>query len=89
MAMSTHVVGFVPTDERWQQMKAVRDACAAAGIKPPAEVDRFFGGKEPDPAGQDVEIPHRGWQDEYRQGLEIRVEDIPENVKVVRFYNSP
>jgi hypothetical protein len=86
--MSTHVKGFVPPDERWQQMKTVRDACTAAGIELPAEVERFFDGQEPDPAGQEVDVPHRGWQDEYRQGLEIRVADIPPNVKVIRFYNA-
>lgn len=88
MGMSMYVKGFVPPDERWQKMRDVFAACAAAGIDTPAEVARFFDGQQPDPVGQEVDVPHRGWQDEYRQGLEIRVEDIPPNVKVIRFYNA-
>jgi hypothetical protein len=88
MGMSTHVKGFVPPDERWQKMKAVRDACIAAGIEMPDEVDEFFGGEDPDPQGQEVEIPHQDWQDDHRQGIEVKTEDIPERVKVIRFYNS-
>jgi hypothetical protein len=88
MGMSTHVEGFVPPDEQWQQMKAVWDACAAAGIDQPSEVDEFFDGQEPDPNGQEVEIPHQDWQNGHSQGVEIKTEDIPKNVKVIRFYNS-
>lgn len=88
MGMSTHVTGFVPPDDRWQQMKAVYDSCTAAGIDPPTEVERFFDGQAPDPSGQEVDIPHRDWQDDHRQGIEIKTEDIPENVRSIRFYNS-
>lgn len=88
MGMSTHIKGFVPPDERWQKMKAVLDACVAAGVEVPGDVDEFFGGEEPDPQGQEVDIPHRVWEDEHRQGIEISTEDIPERVKVIRFYNS-
>lgn len=88
MGMSTHVKGFVPPDERWQKMKAVLDACAAAGIEVPDQVDEFFGGEEPDPQGQEVDIPHHNWGDDHRNGVEIKTEDIPERVKVIRFYNS-
>lgn len=88
MGMSTHVKGFVPPDERWQQMKAVWDACRAAGLEPPEEVTDFFDHQEPDPNGQEVEIPHQEWKDSHREGLEIRTADIPASVQVVRFYNS-
>jgi hypothetical protein len=86
--MAAGITGFVPPDDRWQKMRDVFAACAAAGLDTPAEVVRFFAGQQPDPAGQEVDVPHRGWQDEFRQGLEIRVDDIPANVKVIRFYNS-
>lgn len=88
MGMSTHVKGFVPPDERWQKMKAVLDACTAAGIEVPDEVDEFFGDGGPDPQGQEVDIPSRGWKTDHQQGIEIKTEDIPERVKVIRFYNS-
>ncbi|MEU7338739.1 hypothetical protein [Streptomyces sp. NPDC007074] len=88
MGMSTRIKGFAPPDERWQQMKTIWDACRAAHIDPPADVERFFDGAEPNPHGQEVDIPHREWQDDHRQGVEIQTDDIPENVKVIRFYNS-
>lgn len=87
MGMSTHVIGFVPPDETWQKMKAIYDACEAAGIEPPQEVEDFFDG-EPDPQGQEMEIPHRKWEADAREGFEIDVSAIPPQVKVIRFYNS-
>jgi hypothetical protein len=47
MGMSTHVVGFKPPDEKWRKMKAVWDACEAAGTDPPAAVSKFFEGDVP------------------------------------------
>ena len=56
MSMSTHVYGFRPPDERWQQMKAVFDASKAAGIQVPIEVESFFENGEPDTSGQEVDL---------------------------------
>lgn len=69
-------------------MKAVWDACQAAGLEPPEEVTDFFHDEDPDPNGQEVEIPHHEWGDDYRKGIEIRTADIPENVQTIRFYNT-
>ena len=87
--MSTGIVGFVPPDENWQKMKAARDACIAAGLAIPREVEEFFGSEEPDPAGQEVELTVREWSDgDMREGYELDVSAIPPHVRVVRFYNS-
>lgn len=59
MGMSTHVVGFIPPDEKWQKMKAVWDACRAAGVEVPEDVCDFFEGGEPDPAGVEVMLKDR------------------------------
>ena len=88
MSMSTHVIGFVPPDERWQAMKAVWDACKATGIGVPAEVEIFFDGEDPDPAGQEVPLPAREWSDQSREGYELDVAAIPSQVRTIRFYNS-
>jgi hypothetical protein len=88
MGMDTHVAGFIPPDEAWQKMKAVWDACDAAGIEVPADVEDFFDGESPDPAGQTVEIPHRDWKDSDCEGFEVAVADLPPQVKVIRFWNS-
>ena len=92
--MSTHVVGFKPPDERWKQMKAARDACAAAGVPLPDAVDRFFGFEPPDDAG--VTIPEKQliedgvvteYNDRYRDGYEIHLDKVPKDVKIIRVYN--
>jgi len=92
MGMSTHVVGFKPADEKWKAMKAIWDACVAAKVAPPAEVDRFFGGVMPDPAGVEVDqralTGLREWRNDYAEGYEVDVKQLPPDVTVIRFYNS-
>lgn len=91
MGMSTHVVGFRPPDEKWQQMKAVWDACQAAHIAPPAEVEEFFQGEPPDDQGVEVRLDGqalREWTNEYASGYEVVVDKLPRDVTVIRFYNS-
>ncbi len=89
--MSTHVVGFIPPDEKWKEMKAAYDACAKAGVSIPEEVSAFFGHAEPDESGREVSLEEdcaKPWQDDYRQGFEVDISKLPPHVKTVRFYNS-
>jgi hypothetical protein len=87
--MSTHVTGFAPPDEQWAKMKAIWDACEAAGIEVPDEVEEFFGGEAPDPAGVEVDLPLRKWNGgEGGAGYELDIASIPPQVKTLRFYNS-
>jgi hypothetical protein len=86
--MSTHVEGFAPAGEEWQQMKAIWDACVAAQVRVPDEVINFFGGEPPDPRGVEVTIPVREWKDGDSEGYELDLADIPVHVKTLRFYNS-
>lgn len=89
MGMSTHVTGFAPPDGAWLKMKAVWDACTKAGIAVPGEVENFFGGADPDPAGVEVNLPVREWNGgEASAGYELDVAAIPPQVQIVRFYNS-
>lgn len=90
MGMSTHVVGIVMPDQKWQKMKAVYDACTAAGIEVPSEVRQFFNHRVPDPAGTVFSLDNvaREWQDDTRGGLEIDLSEVPDHVTVLRFYNS-
>ncbi len=85
MSLSTHVIGFVPPDERWKAMKAIWDACKKAKIDPPTEVEDFFEGR-PDEEGQEVVIPHKQWVGEDSNGIEINTAKIPAKVKIIRFY---
>jgi hypothetical protein len=93
MGMSTHVIGFRPPDSRWQAMKTVWDACWAAGVPVPEEVEDFFDGTEPDAHGVEVSLETVGaikeWGDKRgRAGYELDVSKLPKGVTVVRFFNS-
>jgi len=92
MSMSTHVTGFKPPDDKWKKMKAVYDACKAAGIHPPEDVDDFFGSSPPDDRGVEVEIERhpctKKYSDDMRQGFEIDIRKLPPDVTIIRFYNS-
>lgn len=88
MSMSTYVKGFTPPDETWQKMKAVWDACASAGLAPPGEVEEFFGGEPPDPAGVETDLPAREWHGDGEAGYEVDVAAIPARCTVIRFVNS-
>jgi hypothetical protein len=88
MGMSTHIRGVIPPDETWQKMKAVWDACEAARVPVPDEVEDFFGGEPPDPAGVVIEIetrPHKAYMEE---GYEVDLASLPPHVKTIRFWNS-
>lgn len=93
MGMSTHVEGFKAPDAKWKQMKTVWDACRAAEIGVPEEVDDYFEGEDPDHFGVTVEIEGteccKEWSDEYnRVGFEVELKKIPKGVTHIRFYNS-
>jgi len=88
VSMSTNVAGIVPPDETWQQMKAVWDACEAAGVPVPDQVQDFFGGGQPDPAGVVIEIETRKYQNRDEKGYEVDLAGLPPHVKTIRFWNS-
>lgn len=92
MGMSTHVKGFKAPDEKWRAMKAIWDACKAAGIKQPDEVGKFFNWEPPDDAGVEVNLEKtaccREWRREMQEGFEVDVKALPADVTHVRFYNS-
>ena len=92
MSMSTTVVGIKPPDIKWKKMKEVYDACMSAQVDIPDEVDRFFGGEKPDEKG--VVVSLRGhiccvkWQAEMEEGFEVNLNHLPEDISIIRFYNS-
>jgi hypothetical protein len=93
MGMSTHIEGVKPPDEKWKKMKAAYDACSAAGVEPPPEVEKFFGGEEPDPLGVVVRIEGTAAVLDYAphdcaEGFEVHIDKLPKDVKVIRFWNS-
>lgn len=88
MGMSTRVVGFCPPDEKWQQMKAIWDACEQAGMSIPHEVEKFFNWETPDEAGIEIELEPLEYATESREGYDIILSTLPEAIDRIRFYNS-
>jgi hypothetical protein len=91
MGMSTHIVGIKPTDEDFMKMLKVYNACHEAGVDLPKKVLEFFSYEEPDPSGIVVDLPI-GCIERYsadgEDRFEVNVEDLPEDIKIIRFYNS-
>ena len=95
MGMSTTVLGFKPPDAKWHKMKAVYDACKAAEIDPPIDIKLYFNYDKPDGAGvvieqEDLEECNaiRKYNAESSTGYEVIIDNLPKDVKIVRFYNS-
>lgn len=90
-----YVEGFKPPDEKWRAMKAVYDACRAAGVDVPPVVEKFFNGVPP--AEHGVRLDHDAlkklgvltdWEDGDYDGFDIDLTKLPPDVKVLRAYRS-
>ena len=100
MGMSMHVEAIRPGDGKWEQMKAIWDACEAGAVPVPAEVVRFFNNERPDPKGVTIDLGsgdgskhkccalYQPDEKSERSGFEIDLALIPEGVKKIRFYCS-
>jgi hypothetical protein len=95
MGMSINIVGIIPVDEKYKEMELIFNTCKKNKIAIPNEVVDFFNGEHPDPKGTIVELLNyestyicTDWSSSSSTGYEIKVEDIPENIKIIRFYNS-
>lgn len=90
--MSTHVVGIVPADEKYNLMREIWDLCVRADIDTPDEVYDFFRHEVPDGTGVQIDIKSLGaveaWGDEGRSGFQVDITKLPDGVRFIRFYNS-
>ena len=87
------MVGIRPPDEKWKRMKSVWDACEAAGVDPPHEINEFFNNVPPDGSGVVVDIERKSsavtkWIRDDASGFEVDLTKLPKDVTVLRFYNS-
>ncbi len=89
MGMSTHVV-FLRSkdDEQYQKYLKVFLACVEANTDLPKEVNEYFGVDGEIEAPLEVAYKPREWHNEYAEGFEIDVDEIPKGVKTIRFYNA-
>ena len=97
MGMHSYVKGVKPADDKYRKMLAIYEQCEAADVSIPKEVDDFFNGERPDPAGVVVSLsaskngPVQEWRDEDNEmleGFEVDITKLPKDVKIVRFINS-
>ena len=90
MSMSTSIYGIKLPDEKFKKMFQIYKNCEELGLEIPDEVDNYFEGGEPDSEGVVVSVDNivREFSRDGEKGVEIRVEDIPKDVKVLRFVNS-
>jgi len=98
MSTSYSVHAFKPADERWERMKLVWDACEAAEVAPPVEVDDFFAGQPPSDNGVDVKLtsyPEDGddesitrWDRDGAWGFDVDIRKLPADTHIVRFQAS-
>jgi hypothetical protein len=94
MGMHSYVLGFREPDEKWHQMKSVWDACKAADIDSPKEVEMFFGGEAPDPSGIETPLSYgkspccSEYKSDMREGFEIDISKLPDNITKIRFVNA-
>ena len=93
MRLTLHVDGVIPADKRYNEMKAIWEMCERANINPPFEVMEFFNGEKPDSKGVVMEIKElpavsKWYQEDYGQGFEIDIRELPEPIKIIRFYAS-
>jgi hypothetical protein len=93
MGMSTSVKLLRDkNDKSYQEKLSVFNACRQADVNLPLEIDEYFGGNGVDndpeyPLEIDFE-PTREYETDWSQGFEIDIDDLPEGVRTIRFYNS-
>ena len=94
MGMSTHIVGIKPPDDTWKKMKAIHDACLAAGLGAsiPKEVEDYFNNETPDAMGVVVDLEDAAGVLEYRTeshaGFSVDLRKLPPDIKILRFWNA-
>lgn len=79
------IEGFRPVDEEWKKMKAVYDACKAAGVEVPEEVNEFFNWEKPSDFGMFVDVSD-AIVTESNNVMLVDLTKLPKNLKTLRVY---
>jgi hypothetical protein len=89
--MTTHIVGFRLPDDAWSKHLAVWRACERAGVPIPVRTLEFFDNEDPgDKPGKEISIDKAVTPlvIEGVEGFEVDIAELPEDVRIIRFYNS-
>lgn len=87
MGMSTHVLGIKPSNEKHKKMLEVYKNCMELNIFLPREVYDYFECCEPDELGVTTIIKSKEYFDNGRQGIEITIDELDKDIKIIRFFN--
>lgn len=92
MSESFHAYAIQELDEESQNMSDIWHACVRAKVDVPDEVIDFFGSQGPHDKGRPVSLDSHeccnNYSDDMKTGLEIDIEKLPPNVKIIRFFVS-
>lgn len=84
--MPLEIVGIIPPDDKWIEMKAIWDACDKADVKIPKEVSEFFKVNDPEYAGTIIELEEycQLTHDGIKETHELDLLKIPKQVRTIR-----
>ena len=93
MGMSTRVIAFISDqDTAYKKHAKVLIACYEANVSLPKETADYFGSFVAElyllEEKLEIEIPMTEWRNDYCEGFELFVSDIPSGTHKIRFYNS-
>jgi hypothetical protein len=93
MSMSTYVYGVRDLDGMFAKMMRVKKVCDTAGISYPKEVTEYFKdpGENEETIRREMETLEIKFERNSRNGeyiYEVQLEDLPKEVKAIRFINS-
>jgi len=93
MGRTTHIQAYISPDcPKYKKHASVLKACVEAEVSLPKETAEYFGYEEANLCFLDekleLKIPKHEWSDEYSQGYEIFIKDLPEGVYKIRFSES-
>ena len=92
MGMSTHIIAIGEPGDKHSKMFAAYEACSAAGLDVPKEVNEYFNWDSPNEKGLEIDIEEHGccteFSEDSRHVFEIDLKSLPEGITHIRFFNS-
>lgn len=68
--------------EEWNKMKKLKEDCESIGAEVPNKVFYYFQEHEEE---KEIKVPHQEISVDMGEGIEVKVEDIPKEAKIIRF----
>lgn len=83
------VIGIRPPDEEYKKKLAAYRACEEADVEVPRKLQEFFGYKEPNDLGVEINLTGdkciNGLKEEYVDGCLVHLELLPHGIKLIKF----